>query len=809
MERNFLNNEKDKPKLDDVDVDAGKSDVPPPKVTSQKRDEGNAEAAPKESPTDNDHIDSKITGQLAVLDLHSVPPFAKPVPKHYPKDKKRFVFRRWPRDPNGKELNSFRFAPGKEAGNGIELWGATLYDFFLIRGHPSDTDRSGWTISTGSKLAKTMKACGELEAAKDEIAWAEREEEPREILPCDPAEAINCYERRAQLGYYDAYSARKDVAERAKKSGTLGVPDSDEVEEMHEDNSTPKPVSPNNESGETPPKSTEDPTPAPYEKRAFRQLPADTPVDSPFHSMHYPSPWPFIPFENPTSPPALQRSLPIHLLPKILYVHDPWNLAVVIWGQEEEPEEEPFVPCTSKKDVVYTYSLSLPSEAKKAAEEASKAASAAEDEALKIPKAVLILPQQTEGHTDEPAIRAVLPQRPRKPTEVLEAHMYLSRVGKLGRGNHSIVYKAEWELPRDLFCESTICDECVREKVDEEVKRLKESGEWEQRLREAVSAYQNECNVSQEAAPSDAMKVVQSEPAPNAVPPKKGVGFIRVTMEVEPLEKTRQMVSPGELEHGEPPREDATPHYRAKLRNPVINRVQQYEGPTITIHPDVKWQNPSYPETICEHRKPDHKPVPRTARFLVAAKISLPHDDHLAREAQNYLKFPAHFFQYWNGYNIVPSLQDPTPIGPVVPQFFGYYVPFSGTCIWPNILSPIMLIEHCGKPVDILKLTLDDRQECEALLLRFHLAGWLHESFAPRNILVQEEHPTTSPLERTMNPTHKFRLIDFGRSRECTDSSERLIEVLSGKQMLINGKPLSDGYVRFLRGESVCIDALL
>ncbi|KIJ15025.1 hypothetical protein PAXINDRAFT_59472, partial [Paxillus involutus ATCC 200175] len=102
--------------------------------------------------------------------------------------KKRFIFHRWPRDPNGKKINSFDIVPGKEVGNGLELWGATLYDFFLVHGDPRNTDRSGWTISTGSKLAKTMKAFGELEAAKDEIAWAEREEEPREILPCDPAE---------------------------------------------------------------------------------------------------------------------------------------------------------------------------------------------------------------------------------------------------------------------------------------------------------------------------------------------------------------------------------------------------------------------------------------------------------------------------------------------------------------------------------------------------------------------------------------------------------------------------------------------
>ncbi|KAF8835880.1 hypothetical protein BDN67DRAFT_974824 [Paxillus ammoniavirescens] len=778
MKRGFLNTDKAKRKLEDVDVGVGKSDVPPPKVKSPKKDKGKAKVAPEKPTTDADNHNGNIPGQLGALDLHSVPPYVKKM-MGYPKNKNRFIFRRWPRDPNGKPILPSDIH-GKEAGNGLDLWGATLYDFYHVRRIPSSIH--GLTISTGSKLAKVMEALGELEAAKDEIAWAEREEEPKEIPAYDPAEAIKCYETQVHLGCYDAYSARKDIVERAKKSDSIWVPGPDEVVEAHEDNPAQSPVSPSNESGEIPPKSTEDPAPAPDDKPAFRQLPADTPVDSPFHFMHCPSPWPFIPFENPTSPPALQRSLPIHLLPKTLHVHDPWNLVFVKAPDDNsdcEPKDELFESWTSKNDLVHTYTLSLSSESQKAAEEALKAASA-EDEALKTPKVVLILPQQTGGPTDEPAIHAVLPQRPRALTKVPEAHLYLSPAGKLGTGHHSVVYKAEWELPRDLFCESTICDECVREKVDEEIKQLKESGEWEQRLQEAVSAYestQNGGDVSQEAGPSDATKV-DSEASPSGAPPKKGIGFIRVTVEVEPLE-TIEMVSPDK--HGEPPSEGATPQYMAKVRDPVINRVHQYEGPTITIHPDVKWQNPSYPETICEHRKLDYKPSPRTARFLVAAKLSLPGDGHLAREAQNYLKFPAHLFQHWNGYNVVPPLHDPTPVGAVVPQFFGYYVP--RTKSKTRYRSPILLIEHCGKPVNARKLSIDDKQECAALLFRFHLAGWLHESFAERNILIQKGHPTTFPLNRMVNPTHSFRLIDFGRSREYTHSTERMAEEGLGRQL--------------------------
>lgn len=59
------------------------------------------------------------------------------------------------------------------------------------------------------------------------------------------------------------------------------------------------------------------------------------------------------------------------------------------------------------------------------------------------------------------------------------------------------------------------------------------------------------------------------------------------------------------------------------------------------------------------------------------------------------------------------------------------------------------------------------RNEVVALILRFNLAGWAHQSVAERNIVVQpgplnvlskERKNTEGPGERS------FRLIDFGRS---------------------------------------------
>ena len=39
------------------------------------------------------------------------------------------------------------------------------------------------------------------------------------------------------------------------------------------------------------------------------------------------------------------------------------------------------------------------------------------------------------------------------------------------------------------------------------------------------------------------------------------------------------------------------------------------------------------------------------------------------------MAFPDHMFEHWNGYNVIPPLTEPTPVGAVVPQFYGFYVP--------------------------------------------------------------------------------------------------------------------------------------
>ena len=57
----------------------------------------------------------------------------------------------------------------------------------------------------------------------------------------------------------------------------------------------------------------------------------------------------------------------------------------------------------------------------------------------------------------------------------------------------------------------------------------------------------------------------------------------------------------------------------------------------------------------------------------------------------------AHLQQGWCGYNAINGLHSPVPLGPVVPKFYGFYDPEDSK---QGKLSPIILMEDCGRPVD-------------------------------------------------------------------------------------------------------------
>ena len=106
----------------------------------------------------------------------------------------------------------------------------------------------------------------------------------------------------------------------------------------------------------------------------------------------------------------------------------------------------------------------------------------------------------------------------------------------------------------------------------------------------------------------------------------------------------------------------------------------------------------------------------RNGMVKVAAKSAFPKTsarELLANEGKLYSLFPEHLSQDWCGYNFVTPIKHPVPVGPVVPKFFGYYVPIVNgvPCKETDVdaPSPILLIEECGECIEPGEFTLDDR----------------------------------------------------------------------------------------------------
>lgn len=139
-----------------------------------------------------------------------------------------------------------------------------------------------------------------------------------------------------------------------------------------------------------------------------------------------------------------------------------------------------------------------------------------------------------------------------------------------------------------------------------------------------------------------------------------------------------------------------------------------FEGPVRPIKTTVGWQDPRHP--TCEHL-PRLPPAPPAVKVRVVAKLSKEGDGHLKTEADNYQKFDRHMFENWSGLNVVPPIHDPVPVGALVPQFYGYYTPPEADTEEKKgsqgrirgYLSPILLMEDCGKYRSTSTLTMDEK----------------------------------------------------------------------------------------------------
>ncbi|KAJ7168201.1 hypothetical protein C8R43DRAFT_1158115 [Mycena crocata] len=640
--------------------------------------------------------------------------------EQHPKGETRFIFRTWPRASDGETAANLGTL-GKMAPNGIPWWGATLYDFYMFQPIPDCPNYM--MTSTGSRLAAKMRELGELEAAAPEIAWADREEDPRPLVL--PEEIARDIEPRED--WVDARSVRGKENDRV-----LEVPLAQPATGEHCDISS---IAPEN----------------------------------------YPGPWPFVPFSSSRPLPKLETLIPYTLLPKKLIVHDPWSLL----SMHEQPEVDTRTDWTAIPDITHTYELAPPTEAGllKSAHQHDVFRSGIHDEDYVIPTSDPD-PGKAAGPCS-PYLRIKVPPYPHK-TSTPAAHLYISPASKAGVGHHSAVYNAEWELPRSLLVPDVFCRECVFAELTE----MGESGELRKLAEEALAGSEESCYVTQEME-------ITPEAVVDLGPPSK-------------------------------PGEERKPDIRI-VRPRMVERTRKYHGPIVDVHTKVQWQTPGRGKNCFHIRNMPLLDInareysrPPTATVRVCAKLSIQDDTHLLREAKVYQAFPAHLSEHWSGYNLVgrhsPS-RNPVPLNAVVPQFYGLYVP-KPTPDEANkrYLSPVMLLENCGTPLEATMLSPDQKKECWSLIYRLHDADWVHESVAERNIMMQAG-PLTVPqgwMRGGYLPCEggeiSFRVIDFGRSLYCGPAAEEKSENTHDVYQELRGG--SDIFER-MRMEKVGIDKLL
>ncbi|KAL0576162.1 hypothetical protein V5O48_005803 [Marasmius crinis-equi] len=347
---------------------------------------------------------------------------------------RRRIFRAWPRDPDGPVMKYS--SEGKRAPNATHLWGSTLFDFYYV--HRMPFQRCSITITTGSKMAPWCKSIGEVDYAAQEIDWADNaEKDPKRIEAANVAEI-----HEAQVDYGARFSSwGKAKIEEAKNEG-------------NKDDDTEN----------------------------FR---------TPFHPSSYPSPYPLPPFASERTP-TLETPVPLHLLPEKLIVHDPSDVLRVSSGdvdeyvyresaadhyyhqngkrKEKERWDDPWPYDTSDpnnpkgyKTQIYKLQLSSSTVSKIAKTRESLAAAATDDPVLLL----YVYPNTQCGETRDPLFQITVPPPPPPPTRTPEAHLYLTRSPDKvkGVGNHSAVFEAEWEIPREWFVKPRICVACVMERA--------------------------------------------------------------------------------------------------------------------------------------------------------------------------------------------------------------------------------------------------------------------------------------------------------------------------------------------------------
>ncbi|KDR77271.1 hypothetical protein GALMADRAFT_246580 [Galerina marginata CBS 339.88] len=513
------------------------------------------------------------------------------------------------------------------------MWGETLADFYYVQEYP--TCPVQLRVTTASRMYAWCRAEGENHAsARQLMRLAEMESRPR-VVPVYSVERL--------------------------------IRNSESWVRLQEGASWVRPVwLDGNADGK--------------EREAWK-VPDLWPPKSVFDPSAYPQRWPLEPFksqwwhpkERPNNfihTPVLQQYIPQHLLPEKLVVHDPWNL---LRAQSCYDRSTPWV---DKDDEVRIYKLKPPAtkglvvrQNKDIAECKLKTnmAKSVSDHFLANPHSNrerpdgMVYPPANAGFEigpSKPPVYIVFPPKPNtRPAKT--AHLYISPAARLGTGNHSFVYRAEYEVRRSFLVDEEICKECVL---------------------------------------NDVKRILEEEDGPHGERRDGRWDELsgRYTIKLR----------------GKPPR-SAMFGEEEILLTPGTEEVEMvYDGPYRAIQTTVGYQNLER-AAYCEHLREENI-HPLTTKVQVAAKLSIQNDDHLPKEAANYQRFPKDFFEHYNGFNVIKPLSNPTPVGAIVPQFYGYYVldkedEQNKECKDEEYSSPILLVEDCGAPIEPEGLSMDDR----------------------------------------------------------------------------------------------------
>jgi hypothetical protein len=78
------------------------------------------------------------------------------------------------------------------------------------------------------------------------------------------------------------------------------------------------------------------------------------------------------------------------------------------------------------------------------------------------------------------------------------------------------------------------------------------------------------------------------------------------------------------------------------------------------------------------------------------------------QEAKVYAKMPRNLQDDYTGLVKTYPIREQVPVQAVTPKFFGYYVPVDIDVLEKRVRSSLILLEHCGVPIDPEKLNGDD-----------------------------------------------------------------------------------------------------